>query len=102
MSVSACKHVFCRACLESFFVLSITEGLVRNVACPSEECTKARAEYDKKTERERKLDKGVPGKVSRDELRAIVGDGLLERYEWLCEKQRVESGELGHLFNLIR
>ncbi|KAK4057512.1 hypothetical protein OIO90_001581 [Microbotryomycetes sp. JL221] len=88
VSLSGCGHVACLECLRSYYSLCITEGLVRNVACPNEACTKKRAEWDKNLEDAESV---VPGQVTRQELTLIVGNELVERYEWLKEKQTTES-----------
>lgn len=80
--IRSCGHVFCIECLHSFFELNIREGLVKNVCCADMECVKSRV-------------KGVNedrGAVELDEIEAIVGKELLERYQWLMEKQDIESG----------
>ena len=76
-----CGHVFCVECLYSFFELNIREGLVRNVSCADLECVKGRQKGD-----ERK------GLIGEEEMENIVGTELTERYKWLIEKQRIESG----------
>lgn len=109
IALSRCSHVFCRACLRDYFTLLITEGLVRGVACPAEECTRIRTAADKRAAEE--LLKGhlqvqgdaghgkddpvemMQGEVDGDELEKIVGVELRERWTWLKEKQRVEAGE---------
>lgn len=80
--IRSCGHVFCIECLYSFFEINIREGTVKNVCCADQDCVKAR-------------DKGHSdkGSVSLEELVAIVGKELADRYEWLVEKQKLESGE---------
>lgn len=79
--IRSCGHVFCIECLHSFFELNIREGLVKNVCCADMECVKQRGKGDDKR-----------GMVEMDEIEAIVGKELLERYQWLIEKQVLESG----------
>lgn len=81
--IRSCGHVFCVECLHSFFELNIREGLVKNVMCADPGCTKARQQEGK----------GAAGFVSLEEIEAIVGKELAERYSWLMEKQKVESGK---------
>lgn len=81
--IRSCGHVFCIECLHSFFELNIREGLVRNVCCADMECVKQRGKGEEKR-----------GTVELDEIEAIVGKDLLERYVWLMEKQELESGRL--------
>ena len=81
--IRSCGHVFCIECLHSFFELNIREGLVKNVCCADMECVKSRA----KDNNEKR------GAVELDEIEAIVGKDLLERYKWLMEKQELESGK---------
>lgn len=75
-----CGHVFCVECLYSFFEINIREGTVKNVCCADQDCVKAR-------------DKGnaEKGSVELDELEAIVGKELKDRYKWLVDKQKIES-----------
>lgn len=80
--VRSCGHVFCVECLHSFFELNIREGLVKNVCCADMQCVKQRGTGDDKR-----------GSVELDEIESIVGRELLDRYTWLVEKQKVESGE---------
>ncbi|SGY14944.1 BQ5605_C013g07176 [Microbotryum silenes-dioicae] len=65
--LAACSDVFCLQCLKDFFTLMITEGMHRDE------------------------EEGRPGKIGKEELRAIVGDVLVGRYEWLLQKQTLES-----------
>ena len=78
-----CGHVFCVECLYGFFELSIREGLVKNVCCADLECIKGRQKGDVHV-----------GSVGDKEMEAIVGTTLAERYRWLIEKQRIESGKV--------
>ena len=73
LKLSRCNHVFCVSCLHSYFSLSIHEGTVQNVACPDAECA------------------GEGHRIPNDELLAIVGQELFDRYAWLLVKQRVEK-----------
>lgn len=77
-----CGHVFCVECLYSYFELNIREGMVRNVGCADAECVK----------RNQKLGKDQHGSIEAEEIEEIVGAELKDRYVWLLEKQRVESG----------
>lgn len=78
-----CGHVFCVECLYSYFELNIREGMVQNVSCADTECVK----------RARKAGQESCGLVESDELEDIVGKELKDRYIWLLEKQRIESGK---------
>lgn len=78
----ACNDVFCRICLKDYFSLLIKEGLVRLVSCPGLACVQKRKE----------VDSGATGVVAREQLLEIVGEDLTKRWEWLLEKNRVESG----------
>lgn len=80
--IRSCGHVFCIECLHSFFELNIREGLVKNVCCADMECVKSRGKGENDNR----------GAVGLDEIEAIVGKALLERYQWLMEKQELESG----------
>ncbi|KAI5477490.1 E3 ubiquitin-protein ligase RNF14 [Pseudohyphozyma bogoriensis] len=77
---------FCLPCLTSYFTLLITEGLISSLHCPAVSCVKSRAELVKAGKADEQ-----PGEVSKEELREIVGDELVKRWEWLKEKGRVES-----------
>lgn len=83
-----CGHVFCVECLHSFWELNIREGLVANVTCADMECVQKRAKAVDPSVAKAAL----PGSVGADELEAIVGKDLADRYTWLVEKQRIESG----------
>lgn len=80
--IKSCGHVFCIECLHSFFELNIREGLVKNVCCADMQCVKSRGKGENENQ----------GSVGLDEIEAIVGQELLERYQWLMEKQELESG----------
>lgn len=82
--------MFCLRCLNSYFTLLITEGLVRSVCCPGVECVRTRVKWER--ENVGGVEEGRPGEVGEEELRGIVGVELTERYGWLKEKHRVESG----------
>ncbi|KAL7007429.1 hypothetical protein EMMF5_002893 [Cystobasidiomycetes sp. EMM_F5] len=82
-----CGHVFCVECLHSFWELNIREGLVANVTCADMECVQKRAKAVDPSVAKAAL----PGSVGADELEAIVGKDLADRYTWLVEKQRIES-----------
>lgn len=86
---------FCTPCLRSYFTLLITEGLVRSVCCPSEECTKDRLAWEKQwAGKEGSAEAGGrPGEVSEEELKGVVEDEMVERWRRLKEKQRWEAGE---------
>ncbi|SCZ87471.1 BZ3500_MvSof-1268-A1-R1_Chr2-2g04937 [Microbotryum saponariae] len=86
--LAACSDVFCLQCLKDFFTLMITEGMVRSVYCPGAECITARVKWERE---HRDEEEGRPGKIGKEELRAIVGDALVGRYEWLLQKQTLES-----------
>ncbi|SCV70308.1 BQ2448_1702 [Microbotryum intermedium] len=86
--LASCSDVFCLHCLKDFFTLMITEGMVRSVHCPGVECTTSRVKWERE---HRDEDEGRPGKIGKEELRAVVSDGLFERYEWLLKKQTLES-----------
>ncbi|KDE07429.1 hypothetical protein MVLG_02296 [Microbotryum lychnidis-dioicae p1A1 Lamole] len=86
--LAACSDVFCLQCLKDFFTLMITEGMVRSVYCPGAECITARVKWERE---HRDEEEGRPGKIGKEELRAIVGDVLVGRYEWLLQKQTLES-----------
>ena len=78
-----CGHVFCVECLYSYFELNIREGLVKNVGCADMECVKQNQKQDAKSK---------SGTVDVDEVEEIVGKDLKDRYVWLLEKQKIESG----------
>ncbi|KPV73999.1 uncharacterized protein RHOBADRAFT_16534 [Rhodotorula graminis WP1] len=92
--LASCGCVFCTPCLKDYFDLLITEGLVRSVACPSEGCVAARARWEKEVgprgEAEREMER--PGRLVGDEVERLCGVEKRQRWEWLKEKVRVESG----------
>lgn len=82
--LKSCRHVFCVECLYNFWEINIREGQVGNVCCADWECVKQNTN--------KKEPKDKVGTVSLDEIEAIVGKDFAERYAWLVEKQRIESG----------
>ena len=100
---------FCDPCLVSYFTLLITEGLVRSVHCPAIPCVQSRAAHLKANPptlgaTEPVHDSSRPGEVGREEVEKLVGKESAERWEKLCEKVRMESGEpfLSSLFCFSR
>ncbi|KAF9560213.1 RWD-domain-containing protein [Agrocybe pediades] len=65
----ACKHIFCRSCLEDFWKMCIEEGDVGRVGCPDPECVK----------------KG--NEASEEEVARVVTEQELQRWKWLREKR---------------
>lgn len=92
--LASCGCVFCTPCLNDYFSLLITEGLVRSVACPSEGCVLARALWEKEVGPKGEVEKEGerPGRLTADEVERLCGAEKRKRYEWLKEKVRVESG----------
>ena len=81
--LNSCGHVFCVECLYSFFELNIREGMVKNVSCADAECVKSKSKEG---------GSHTAGVVSEEEIEAIVGKDLADRYRWLVKKQKIESG----------
>ncbi|KZT74831.1 hypothetical protein DAEQUDRAFT_700902 [Daedalea quercina L-15889] len=69
----SCSHVFCRACLEDFWRLCITEGDVGHVGCPDPQCVKAGRE------------------ANEEEVRRVVTEEEVRRWKWLREKRELEK-----------
>jgi len=69
----ACSHVFCRSCLEDFWVLCITEGEVQRVGCPDPGCVKAGSE------------------AKEEDLWRVVSEDNVKRWRWLRAKRAVEK-----------
>lgn len=92
--LASCGCVFCTPCLKDYFDLLITEGLVRSVACPSEGCVGARARWEKEVgpRGEAEKENERPGRLGGDEVERLCGVEKRQRWEWLKEKMRVESG----------
>lgn len=80
--LNSCGHVFCVECLYSFFELNIREGMVKNVSCADAECVKTKSKEG---------GSHTAGMVSEEEIEAIVGKDLADRYRWLVKKQKIES-----------
>lgn len=70
----SCSHIFCRACLESFWTLCITEGDVGRVGCPDPECVKSGKD------------------ANEEEVARVVTEDDLRRWRWLREKRAIEKG----------
>ena len=70
----SCSHVFCRACLEDFWRLCITEGDIGHVGCPDPRCVKAGRE------------------ANEEEIRRVVTEEEVQRWKWLREKRELEKG----------
>ncbi|KAL7424702.1 hypothetical protein Q5752_000386 [Cryptotrichosporon argae] len=77
----ACACVFCTPCLSACWTLAISEGSIENVACPSVECTKARAQVDRQA---------TDGDVAPELVESVVGPELRTRWETLKETRRAE------------
>lgn len=98
--------VFCKECLKDCWGLAIKEGNVANVACPGEECVKARSsrgavmEGNQSAENNLREDVREPStcEINLDTLQNVVGKELKDRYVWLAEKKRVDSGMSLHFF----
>lgn len=76
----------CVPCLSSGWTLAITEGSLENVFCPSVTCTKERAIKEDKT--------GDCGSaITASLVESVVGQGLRERWEWITENRKAETGE---------
>ncbi|EMD41709.1 hypothetical protein CERSUDRAFT_79348 [Gelatoporia subvermispora B] len=69
----SCSHVFCRACLEDFWKLCITEGDVGRVGCPDPQCVKALRE------------------ANEEEVRRVVTEEEVRRWKWLRQKRMLEK-----------
>jgi E3 ubiquitin-protein ligase RNF14 len=75
----------CVPCLSSGWTLAITEGSLENVFCPSVTCTKERAIKEDKT--------GDCGStITASLIESVVGQGLRERWEWITENRKAETG----------
>jgi len=68
----SCSHVFCRACLEDFWKLCITEGDVGRVGCPDPKCVKEGRE------------------ANEEEVRRVVTEEEVRRWKWLRQKRMLE------------
>ncbi|CCM02196.1 uncharacterized protein FIBRA_04276 [Fibroporia radiculosa] len=71
----SCSHVFCRACLEDFWKLCITEGDIGRVGCPDPQCIKSGRE------------------ANEEEVRRVVTEEEVRRWKWLREKRELEKGK---------
>jgi len=69
----SCSHVFCRACLEDFWKLCITEGDIGHVGCPDPQCVKAGRE------------------ANEEDVRRVVTEEEVRRWRWLQEKRELEK-----------
>ncbi|KAG8930562.1 translation termination inhibitor protein itt1, partial [Tulasnella sp. 417] len=78
--IESCGHVACRDCLAQFWTMSIQTGEVERVGCVDEECVKGAA----------KLDDFVRSGVSEEEVRNVVGEMMLKRWQVLREKRMIE------------
>ncbi|CAA7264695.1 unnamed protein product [Cyclocybe aegerita] len=68
----ACKHIFCRSCLEDFWNMCIEEGDISRVGCADQECVKKGSE------------------ANEEDVARIVSQANLERWRWLKEKRSYE------------
>lgn len=69
-----CGHVFCRACLDDFWSMCITEGDVGRVGCADPECVKEGRE------------------AGEEEVRRVVTEDQVTRWKWLRRKRALEQG----------
>lgn len=74
-----CSHVFCRACLHDYWSLAIQEGTVSSVGCADPECVKNGIE------------------ATTEEVRRVVAEELVDRWQWLLLKREAERGRCAHL-----
>ncbi|KAG9019618.1 translation termination inhibitor protein itt1 [Tulasnella sp. 427] len=75
-----CGHVACRDCLAQFWTMSIQTGEVEKVGCVDEECVKKAA----------KADDIIWSGVGEEEVRNVVGEAMLMRWQRLREKRMIE------------
>ncbi|KAF2218363.1 RWD domain-containing protein, partial [Elsinoe ampelina] len=80
--MSACGHVFCRACLQDFYNSAITEGDVGNISCLEPSCGKG-----KPGEPQQKRKPIHPGEL----LVIGVEEAQARRYVELKRKKKLES-----------
>ncbi|PSK45153.1 E3 ubiquitin-protein ligase dbl4 [Elsinoe australis] len=80
--MSACGHVFCRACLQDFYNSAITEGDVGNVTCLEPSCGK-----DKPGQPQKKRKAIHP----RELLEIGIPEAQARRYVELKRKKKLES-----------
>lgn len=80
------KEASCVSCLSSGWTLAITEGSLENVYCPSVTCTKSRATKEGKFE-------GLETGVDAELVESVVGPALRQRWEWIKENRKVETGK---------
>ncbi|KAG9050317.1 translation termination inhibitor protein itt1 [Tulasnella sp. UAMH 9824] len=78
--IESCGHVACRDCLARFWTMSIQTGEVEKVGCVDEECVKRAA----------KIDDFVRSGVGEEEVRNVVGEMMLKRWQRLREKRMIE------------
>jgi E3 ubiquitin-protein ligase RNF14 len=77
--LSACSHVFCRECLTDFWSLHIREGDVDKVTCADPECVK-----------EESKQQGTIGGVREEDVRRVVSDKEVTRWQALKRKRELE------------
>ncbi|KAG5422242.1 hypothetical protein I9W82_001337 [Candida metapsilosis] len=96
-----CLHVFCNACLDTFFTTSIVQGEVDKVHCPEYSCTKAyinARDEVMKIETWTMKDEGVKDMVmkmltppvSASKLKRLLPPDLVQRYLTLFKKSQYE------------
>ncbi|KAJ3272830.1 E3 ubiquitin-protein ligase rnf14, partial [Borealophlyctis nickersoniae] len=73
---AACKHVYCRECLNDYFTVLINDGLVHQVGCPDNSCKKQQ---------------GGRCSLADSEVSAIVGPELALKHMSLIAKIALES-----------
>ncbi|KIO27817.1 hypothetical protein M407DRAFT_72672 [Tulasnella calospora MUT 4182] len=78
--IANCGHVACRDCLGRFWTMSIQTGEVEKVGCVDEECVKRAA----------KADDFIWSGVGEEEVRNVVGEMMLKRWQTLREKRMIE------------
>ena len=79
----------CVPCLSSGWTLAITEGSLENVYCPSVTCTKSRVMKGGKLD---EMEAGIDSEL----VESVVGKDLRERWEWIKESRKAETGRLRH------
>lgn len=76
--------------MSSGWTLAITEGSLENVYCPSVTCTKSRATKGGKLD---DTENGIDSAL----VESVVGKNLRERWEWIKENRKAETGESSDL-----